>query len=390
MYFLLGLLLIILAIFELTARKKKKTTVLFCIVAIVLTIILCIRYGQGTDYFAYKYLYSQVGNFFGEILKNSHGELIWRLSQSIFKQIGLNFEQYVFIVSAIMSYFTIRAIRKWSPYKCFSLLLLYPTFFLTYYLSAMRQGLVISIFLGEGINLLINKKYAKYALLITVLSLIHTSALILIVLPIIINIKNIGKGKMIAAITLIAIILSITGVIDVLYSSVVAGANYAKVKISVLAIIERILIFIIIYSLHRISSRNKSLKNEIKEQEIEELLYKIYKFGFVVFLVLSFTATLSQRLTAPMKAIEILLIPIILAKIPKGIANNRYNKKAILTIITIIILLTGELIKNTYISLEQGDYYENAKIYNVPITTIFNKEEINKYRDNKYKGYLNE
>ena len=83
-----------------------------------------------------------------------------------------------------------RAIMKYSPYKLFSLLLVYPTIYLTYFFSAIRQGIVIAFFLGFMLEWIFTDKWLKYVVSCLVLATFHSSALVLLPLVFIKKINN--------------------------------------------------------------------------------------------------------------------------------------------------------------------------------------------------------
>ena len=58
MYILVGLIVIVFAALGYFDRKADK--VFFCIEILIMTLMLCFRYGQGTDYFGYEVNYSLV------------------------------------------------------------------------------------------------------------------------------------------------------------------------------------------------------------------------------------------------------------------------------------------------------------------------------------------
>lgn len=51
MYFILLVFLVLCSVFE--YYKKSKSCHLTCILFMIMTALLCFRYGQGTDYFGY-------------------------------------------------------------------------------------------------------------------------------------------------------------------------------------------------------------------------------------------------------------------------------------------------------------------------------------------------
>lgn len=376
MFLLIGLILFIVSFFEIFLNKKNN--IFFLLLSIVLIFFLCFRFGQGTDYFGYYWLYEQVGSFTTELFNlNVHGEIIWRLVESVFKQFGLSFEMFVFFISFITIVATIKLINNKSPYKVFSLFLLYPTFYLTYYFSGFRQGLVIAIFIGVGLELLIKRKYLYYSLLFLVMSFIHTSAFLLLLLPFIINIKKIGLAKCFSLVFIGFIFITISGLGTHLYSSIISGISVMDFRISFFGLLNRFIMFFIILFLYK-----KSLSNFNDDEKILEyvnLLWNIYRFGFIIVCFLFFTSTFSQRMTAPLKAVEIILLPIL---IDKTRLNARKIRKDVFSLVVVCLsILCVETYKNVNSFLVQGGYYSWVTPYNLPFVTIFNKDDIYEYRN---------
>ena len=101
-------------------------------------------------------------------------------------------------------------------------------------------------------------------------------------------------------------------------------------------------------------------------------------------MILSFSSILSQRLTAPIKATEILLIPLLLHEAGITINHKRITKNVLLATILIIAIFSTELYKNTNTSVIQGGYKEGTSVYNMKIYTIFNENEAREARVNRY------
>lgn len=383
MYVFLGLLMTTYAIIELGGRGENKR--IFKIFIVILTSILVMRYGQGSDYYGYYLQYSRVNKDFSLFVNSLyHGELGWYIIIVIAKRMGMNFEIFIGIISAIMMYSIEKSIEKFSPYGVTSLILLYPTFYLTYCFSAIRQGLVMGLFLGFGLKLLFEKKLISYYILTILLVFFHKSALVLLLLPIICNIK---KNKAKFCIFLLIFIGSMFLGKGMLKSvDFVNGAiRYLKVSISVMAILLRSILFYIVYKLHKENTLER--KKVCAKDEIEDTLYYIYVFGYIMFISLSFTSTLSQRVTMPLKATEILLIPILI----KNYNNKIYSRilhfniikiggvRILASAMCILAILNIEVVKNIYSYIEQGNYYSWVNPINYPYSTIFNKEYIKEY-----------
>lgn len=384
MFAILGIALALFSIWELTHKVKRKSTV-FYIFAAILIVMLCFRYGQGTDYHEYEKQFAYVDRA-GSLLVNTlyHGEIGWYMLMLIFKRLGASFSTYMGFISLLMIVPTVGIINRHSPYKVLSLLILYPTYYMTYYYSAVRQGVVIALFLSLGISFLTSKSYVKYYVLVFILALFHTSAIVLAALPIVFKIREKKPGKWIIFAIVFAIIFGYTGLLNSL--AIRLGIDvYFRVSISPMAILLRLILFYAIHIMYRATSEY------VENNSIEDVLYFIYSFGFFIFIILAFSGTLSQRMTVPMKSIEIILIPMLVAKMNRcrdlGLinANNKVlffkiGQSSIIAIVLVIIFaLEVEMLKNINSYLSQGNYYEWVNVFTYPYISIFNKSDIFEY-----------
>lgn len=386
MFILISVVLSGAALREISNQGSKPIDKSFSMMFIILTVLLCFRFGQGTDYFAYEHYYMLIDSK-GSLLMNSlyHGELGWFVVMMIAKRLGLSFDVFLGGVSLCMMLMIKRAIRRYSPLKSTSLLLLYPTFYLTYFFSAIRQGLVLSLFLGIGLRLLEKKKTAKYLILVLLMTSFHKSAIVLAVLPLVLNFEIKRLGFLAVAVYVIGAGLGYAGIWNRLAS--VFGANdYLKVDISISAIILRVILASCIVKMHRhLSAREFSCKDA---GQIESFLYKLYIFGFLVFLLLSFTSTLSQRITMPLKAIEVVLIPLqfyLVLRMRKEenlrllISVKGLKRTWPLIALLVVAIINVETVKNLNSYIGQGHYFEEITPLNYPYVSVFNKQSIYNY-----------
>ena len=386
MFVAIGILMSIFALLEITNMIKPKTKI-FYVFAGILLFMLCFRYGQGTDYNAYEVQYTSLNStssLFINLL--DHGELGWYVLLMSFKRLGCSFSVFLGILSFVMMASTIRVINKYSPYRILSLLLFYPTFYLTYYYSAIRQGIVLSIFLGFGIQWLIEKKYIKYFIMVVVLLMLHASAVVLFIIPVALVFKDKRPAKYIIAALGFMVVAGYTGILNSLAARFGIHPSYFTVSISYMAILLRAILFYIVHIMYKAS------RNELNaENRIEDVMYYIYVVGFIMYIMFAFSGTLSQRMTMPMKGIEIILIPMLAAKI------NNYRKEglisrtkpflylgiggsSILLVMAVVVLaLDVEMVKNINSYLVQGNYYDWVNVFNYPYVSVFNKEDIFKY-----------
>ena len=178
MYFIPLIVLTLFTIIEIQGKDKRHY--FFYVAFLFLTIAICLRYGQGTDYFGYMNVF----------LKRDHGEIGYTILQELFETLHLPFELMVAVIALFQMLCIYRAIMKYSPYKLFSLLLVYPTIYLTYFFSAIRQGIVIAFFLGFMLEWIFTDKWLKYVVSCLVLATFHSSALVLLPLVFIKKINN--------------------------------------------------------------------------------------------------------------------------------------------------------------------------------------------------------
>lgn len=382
MYLIVGIVISLCALFELIDKRENRKYV-FRMVSVLLTGLLCFRYGQGTDYWAYKQQYNytraDASLWINELY---HGELGWHIIMVLFKRIGFSFEMFIGLISLLMMILTIKFIDKYSPYKCLSLLLLYPTYYLTYYSSALRQGLVLAAFLGIGLDLLQRKEWLKYCCLILLLVFVHSSTAILFILPFVSRWQGKKPGKWLIVAFVFAVICGYSGILK-LVANFIGISDYFNVSISYSAIILRAMLFFFIYYLNKCSK-------PYRKDRIITSLYSYYTLGFVIYIMLAFSSTLSQRLTMPMKAIEIVLVPLLCYEIyemkkngsvPKNkVLYIRYGKYSMLLFgLIIVIMLDVELVKNIGSYITQGEYKEGITIMNYPYISIFDKDNIFEY-----------
>lgn len=374
MYIALLIILTLFSIVELL-NKLKKNKIIFIILSTVLTLILAFRYGQGTDYFAYYTQYLKTNSYSSLFINElTHGEIGWHAIMVLLKRANISFELFIIMLSIIMMSSVCYSIYNYSPYRLTSLLILYPTYYLTYMFSALRQGLVMSIFIGFGIKYLLNKNYVKYFILISILSFIHNGALILIIIPILISFREILLEKYLIFFSIIGMVIAYSGIIDKYFRDF-RFYIYINNSFSIMAVLIRLLLMYTIYKFH---------KSNDEKDVVEDLLYYIYVTGFSLFLILSFSGTLSQRLTMPMKSIETILLPLAFNNYEKSktkpiVRLKLGNTKVYPLIIAIILSLNVETIKNINAYIEQDNYYHWVNPINYPYGNIFNKDKIRNY-----------
>lgn len=351
MYVVILAVLVVCAIVEEYLKDEKTKKYLFTFIFLILTFMLALRYGQGTDYEGYRQ------NYYGTDL---HSEVGYRILAHTLRDIGIPFEIFIFIIAVFQMFCIYRAIMIYSPYKCMSLAILYPTIYLTYFYSAIRQGILIAFFLGFMVGWLREAQYKKLFFAILILSLFHWTALLLIPMLFIHKISRktlyFLLGMAIAGGILLYMIppdfFASFGIFNLTY--------YTQNKaVSYLACAERIFFFALITVLYYKLVPDKDTSNIT-------IWYKLYLYGFALSMATVAWGTISSRLGAVPKSLEVLLLPYFMKE-----SDDKKRKILRLGILFYIIIMTC---KNIDSYIMQGiQYYYNCSIFTYPYISIFQR-----------------
>ena len=365
LYITVGVLLFLGALFELL--RKKTSPIIYTVMFIGLLAMLCFRYGQGTDYFSYQYIFEYTPktlNIF-ELLTTSssvHSEVGWKFLCALFKLLGINYYVFVAVIGTVTMFLLNIFIKKFCPLKTTALFIAYPTLYLTYISSGMRQGLVICFFLSVLLELYLKKKYMKFLVLVLLCSLIHTASLILLIL-LIVPLKNAlteYQDIIIVLCWLLGIGFSFFG-----FSITFLGRTFANevTSISYIAVAERILTYAMIRVIY---SGYKRLN--VKQCEFLDAIMYVYSLCMVLYGLLFSMPTLASRICYFFKSTEILLITTMLADSKRKFINSYY------LFMYIAALTMVMLFKNIDSYIGQGTYYyEFSNIWSFPYNNIFIK-----------------
>lgn len=362
-----------------TLIKKEWDTVCYYIGFFVLTVFLCLRFGQGTDYPSYWSIYQHAevaleqGMGFWKYWCMTGGEIGWHLFMVLFKALHMDYRFVIVIVSVIMMLCTHKSIVRFCPiYKTMSLVLLYPTIYLTYYFSGLRQGLSMAVFFGILFGFLLDKKIVRYIIGVILLATIHLASLIYLIVPIALCLKK----RVYIFGTIASILFAVCMYWEPLRNVVIyiAGhfgkaANYfGAVSISIFSLLERIGMMIIILLLWWRSTKDNNKNNEVKES-----ILKIYYMGFLIYICLCTNPLVASRLAIMFKMAEFILIPMLLEDV-----EDIVRKGCMLLLCAVCGLM---MYKNMNSYAAQGNYRQGISGWNYPYVTVFNYEKILDYRE---------
>jgi len=353
MYFIPFIVLTLFTIIEIQGKDKRHY--FFYVAFLFLTIAICLRYGQGTDYFGYMNVF----------LKRDHGEIGYTILQDVFGALGLPFELLAAVIALFQMLCIQRGIMKYSPYKLFSLLLMYPTIYLTYFFSAIRQGIVIAFFLGFMMEWLFEDKWLKYVIACIILATFHSSALALLPLVIIKKIDDKMLWGGLGAAALIGILLFFIPAEWLSFIKIGAVQYHIQaIELSPLGLAERTVMFVMITYFYHKTRRNIQI---ISEEQLR-ILYRIYFCGYILAVLFFPWQLLSSRMGAAMKAVELILIPIFACE------EKQIRKYIVLFMTAYVLLMTT---KNIQSYINQNNY-EGYNVITYPYYSIWNKEEAKK------------
>lgn len=376
LYVFVLIMLVVFSVYEFF--QKEKQIQLYWVAFSVMAAMLCLRYAQGSDYYGYMYNYLVTPRLTEmDALFNSsiHGEPGWLLLCSVLRTLHVPFWLLVVVISAIEMYLLHRFIYKYSPLKVVSLLVAYPTLYLTYAFSALRQGLAILIFLGLMLDWLKERKSVRYLVTALLCTQLHSSALVFL-LPLAIQYIP-PKYKLFPIDTKRALIymglcvaggLCFSWLIPRLSPSL---APYAESSMSIMAVGERFVsTAMILLVFHDELDGRGTCKNPMLK-----IMLQVYLYGSIVYAFLFWNALISARMTIFFKLVEVVLFAVAMTKPGK----LRYPVAVYIFGLAIVIGL-----KNIESYISQGGYFDWVNVFNYPYLWLFDQEAVETYRNIPY------
>ena len=185
-------------------KEEERFTPLFAIFAI-LPLLLWAGFRDGRGYVdtnAYIKFFNMVPDTFEQLryyIENVNNEDPgFTIYTAVIKRaFGHSYRPYLFITAAIQCFIVTFFYRKYSYNYCFSLFLFFAsTDYFSWIFNGLRQFLAVVITIA-GFQLLLDKKYFKYILIILLAITIHLSALIMIPLALVVTGKPWNRGTLI-------------------------------------------------------------------------------------------------------------------------------------------------------------------------------------------------
>lgn len=188
-------------------EKVPKGLAFFCSIFFVL--VAGLRSGIG-DTWAYIKIFDDLPNTFSLSLYNQFDKDVgFFMLSTLFKQyISKDYHVWFFVIACITGYFIIKTLYKYSDDFYLSLFLFVATLNFIWMINGMRQFLAVAIIFGN-IDLIIDRKFLKYFILVMLCSTIHITAVVAILLYFAYDIKPFGASMLIMLVILILVGLSV-------------------------------------------------------------------------------------------------------------------------------------------------------------------------------------
>lgn len=367
------IVLILLAITRAIPALSKKS---YLICMIVMTLFLALRYGQGTDYSAYEWFYLMAPSSLDftnlYFTDTYHSEFLWKLLMVVLKMVGIPFKVFIGALSCLMMWCLYRFIKKFSPDPMLSTLIAFPTLYLVYFFSGIREGLVVAVFLGYMIEMLLSGKRLQYVCLSIFLGFFHTVAFFFILILLIADHKPAFKLYFyvlpLCAILGLAPLLSssfLSFYQNLPFVGVYFKEAYGGSAISYAALGSRVLLFLIVFL-----GAMQCLKTSSQDNQNVKLLsfcLDIYIVGFCLYLILMVAPIAASRFFLPFQSLAIILIPLIFSIKKKW-------KNAITVFIVIFSFVF--LVKNLNAFLIENNYYDYLSWWSYPYVSVFDDPSV--------------
>lgn len=356
-------------------RTAEKIEFWFCF--LILTGILVFRYGQGSDYFGYRYNYYKISDVAITFPNyDVHGETGYQLVCNIFRILHIPFEGLIAFISILQMGFLLVFLKRYKVAYPFALLLIYPTLYLIYLASGMRQGLAIAVFLGVLFPLLENRRYFAYIVGTLLCMTFHTVSVVFLVLLIPMKIRKVSTLQILTVLAWLAgcILSTAEGqslIIDLGFSRLNYYLN-GEASISLAAVAERLLFTGIITWLYLKLCKIGKCSDRFR------FAYSCYLMAMALYGGLLWNELVASRTTSMLRFIEIYLLIY-------GIQQMRRGSRYLLVVI-LVAFETFMTVKNIQAAIDQGPYVQEVTVATYPYVSVFNSQDIYKYRlvPNKY------
>lgn len=385
----LGILLVLLCLtaWEWYAGTRKYV---YWLVMTGLFAFFALRYGQGTDYLTYLSIYANVPPLHTFPLHSAYQynyiEIGFFYLMSFFRMLGVHYVLFVAIITAFSLYCIHRFIRRFCPLPVFALTFFFAVYSLTYMESGIRELISAAIAFGFIFIDWADGRRVRALIGIAIAALIHTSALVLLLVPILFwnprpmylvewkpKKTAIVLGLLVAA-TAVINIVDMTPIIQLLPSSIEYRVMYyytENSQFSLMALANRSLFMAVVLVLAW------RCREELSPRE--KLLFNLYCVGYGLYLMLVSFDLIASRINLYFRIIDFCLIPLLFHR------NRDLIKRTVVAFPVMLALISFLYVKDITATMGYAQYYSNNPL-EYPYVTVFNADDI---FDNKFVNAKN-
>ncbi|AVK82732.1 hypothetical protein C3943_03755 [Lysinibacillus sp. B2A1] len=330
MYIMLIMLLFIVFFYFLIDKKLKLglSNIFAMLFFTFLTCLAGLRYGVGLDYFSYE-------DWFKYWDMSFSSEWIYMFIMYIVKMANGEFYIITIIMAIVTNLFIYLGIKNWGvkgEYLFLSVLLYCSEHFLIY-LNLMRQGAAVAIFFYAS-KFIVTRSFKKYLLFIILASGFHYSAIFLLVLYFLPNIRI--KYKLYCTLLIVAILVTYLGITNEILNFIVKFTpysdkyyNHVYLQSGDIDWFSPVVLFRVVFSviLIYLSSFGYDSLKKIS------LIITFYQIG-IILNILSLSTFMFDRIGIYLRIFEIVIVPILMSLI-----KDKYLRQLLFIFLFVFMLI---------------------------------------------------
>lgn len=346
----IGMFLFVLSF--ISVLEKKRFVSLTVVILAGLWLLASLRYGNGSDYFSYAYIYQYMPEtvsdaFYSEL----HSEVGFKLLIVFAKSLGLSYQGFISLISGIIMLLMGKVIIKASPLPVVSVTIFYYVYFMIYPMSAIRQGLALAIVAYAFTHFFMKGKHIRFIFLVALASTIHLGSIAILlayIIPMLIRYKGLRNVLALTAVlyVLFANLTNLNYTILVQVLGLWQYSSYFETPVStiIIPIISKLLLYTVVVIFYSMNKKNISSD--------EKFYFYMYTIGTLLFLSLA-QAPLATRLLDYFTIFEIILIPSLIYKAGR---KSLVHLSTLMVFALFSVIFVKDLSSFTY----EQDYYEKG------------------------------
>lgn len=341
---------------------------------LMLTALLCLRFGQGTDYVTYHAIYETIPvtvDLQNGYICGYYPEIGWRLISAAFKLLHVPFQGFAFALGLADMILLHRFLEKYVPWKVAGLFLACPVLYLVYMVSGLRQGLAVCIFLGIALPYYLERKWIPYVAAVLLAMSFHRAGAMWLLL-VAVSYVPVRAMFCLAGLSAAGGLMLQIPLVQELILCLIPLYHMEQFLLggdpSFFAIGERLVTFGVIAVLYC----RRSHADEKADPETEAVM-KAYTCGLCVYLLLLGNAYYASRFAVIFKVLEIMLA----VRLTEH--RDRIAKTAAVFFLFLTLLMG---VKNLNAAVREGGYArQGVNVFTYPYVSLLWPERINDYFD---------